>query len=53
MQQRGVMAIPKAVRETHLRENFASAALQLSAEDLVAIDRRFPPPRSKTALAMS
>ncbi len=53
MQQRGVMAIPKAVRETHLRENFASAALQLSAEDLAAIDRRFPPPRAKTALAMS
>ncbi|QTN22500.1 aldo/keto reductase [Rhizobacter sp. AJA081-3] len=53
MQQRGVMAIPKAVREAHLRENFASAALQLSAEDLAAIDRRFPPPRAKTALAMS
>lgn len=53
MQQRGVMAIPKAVRETHLRENFASAALPLSAEDLAAIDRRFPPPRVKTALAMS
>ena len=53
MQQRGVMAIPKAVREEHLRENLASASLQLSAEDLAAIDRRFPPPRAKTALAMS
>ena len=53
MQQRGVMAIPKAVREAHLRENLASASLQLSAEDLAAIDRRFPPPRAKTALAMS
>ena len=53
MQQRGVMAIPKAVRESHLRENLASAALQLSADDLAAIDRRFPPPRAKTALAMS
>ena len=53
MQQRGVMAIPKAVREAHLRENLASAALQLSAEDLAAIDRRFAPPRAKTALAMS
>jgi diketogulonate reductase-like aldo/keto reductase len=53
MQQRGVMAIPKAVREAHLRENLASAALQLSAEELAAIDRRFPPPHAKTALAMS
>ena len=53
MQQRGVMAIPKAVREAHLRENLASAALQLSAEDLATIDRRFPPPHAKTALAMS
>jgi diketogulonate reductase-like aldo/keto reductase len=53
MQQRGVMAIPKAVRETHLRENFASASLQLSADDLAAIDRRFPAPRAKAALAMS
>ncbi|HPM66841.1 MAG TPA: aldo/keto reductase [Piscinibacter sp.] len=53
MQQRGVMAIPKAVREAHLRENLASASLQLSAEDLAAIDRRFPPPRAKTALAMA
>jgi len=48
-----VMAIPKAVREEHLRENLASASLQLSAEDLAAIDRRFPPPRAKTALAMA
>ena len=53
MQQGGVMAIPKAVREAHLRENLASASLPLSAEDLAAIDRRFPPPRAKTALAMS
>jgi diketogulonate reductase-like aldo/keto reductase len=53
MQQRGVMAIPKAVREAHLRENFASLALHLSAEDLAAIDRCFPPPRAKSALAMS
>jgi diketogulonate reductase-like aldo/keto reductase len=53
MQQSGVMAIPKAVREAHLRENFASAALQLDAEDRAAIDRRFTPPRRKAPLAMS
>jgi len=53
MQQPGVMAIPKAVRETHLRENLAAASLALTAEDLQAIDRRFPPPRARQPLAMS
>jgi diketogulonate reductase-like aldo/keto reductase len=48
----GVMAIPKAVREAHLRENFASASLVLTADDLAAIERRFPPPRHKLPLAM-
>lgn len=52
MQQPGVMAIPKAVREAHLRENFAAASLQLTAADLAAIDARFPPPKRRTALAM-
>ena len=52
MQQPGVMAIPKAVREAHLRENFAAASLQLTAEDLAEIDARFPPPKRRSALAM-
>jgi diketogulonate reductase-like aldo/keto reductase len=52
MSQRGVMVIPKAVREPHLRENFAAADLVLDAADLGAIERRFPPPRRKQALAM-
>ena len=52
MQQGGVMAIPKAVREAHLRENFAAAAITLAPEDLAALDAIFPPPRRKTALAM-
>jgi diketogulonate reductase-like aldo/keto reductase len=51
--QPGVMAIPKAVREVHLRENFAAGALQLSPEDFRELDRRFPPPRRKTPLAMT
>ena len=46
------MAIPKAVREAHLRENFAAAAITLAPEDLAALDAIFPPPRRKTALAM-
>ena len=52
MAQRGVMVIPKAVREAHLRENFAAAELVLNAADLGAIDRRFPAPRRKQPLAM-
>lgn len=51
--QPGVMAIPKAVREAHLRENLAAAALQLSRDDLIAIDAHFAPPRQRTPLAMS
>jgi diketogulonate reductase-like aldo/keto reductase len=51
--QPGVMAIPKAAREAHLRENFAAADLRLSPEDFHEIDRRFSPPRRKTRLAMT
>lgn len=50
--QPGVVAIPKAVREAHLRENLAAAALQLSADDLAEIDRLHPPPRRKKPLSM-
>lgn len=53
LSQPGVMAIPKAVREAHLRENFAAAALVLTREDLAEIDARFPPPRRRTPLAMT
>ena len=48
----GVMPIPKAVREPHLRANLAAADLVLSEADLSEIDRRFPPPRRKQTLAM-
>jgi diketogulonate reductase-like aldo/keto reductase len=51
--QPGVIAIPKAVREAHLRENFAAAGLWLTAEDLAQVDRAHPPPRRKQPLAMS
>ncbi|HEX2542320.1 MAG TPA: aldo/keto reductase [Caldimonas sp.] len=50
--QPGVMAIPKAVREAHLRENLASGSLALTAAELAALDGIFPPPAGKTALAM-
>ena len=52
MAQPGVMVIPKAVREAHLRENYAAAELRLDAADLAAIERRFPAPRRKMPLAM-
>ena len=48
----GVMAIPKASREGHLRDNLAAATLQLSAADLAALDRLFPPPTGRQTLAM-
>ncbi len=50
--QPGVIAIPKALRETHLRENLAAASLRLSADDLAQVDRAFPPPRRKQPLAI-
>lgn len=50
--QPGVVAIPKAVQEAHLRENFDAAKLQLTPQDLTELDQLHPPPRRKTALAM-
>jgi len=50
--QEGVLAIPKAVREAHLRDNLAAAHLDLSATERAQLDRLFPPPRRRTALAM-
>lgn len=52
MEQPGVMAIPKAVRESHLRENLAAASIVLQPQDLAELDALFAPPRRKTALAM-
>jgi diketogulonate reductase-like aldo/keto reductase len=46
----GVVAIPKAVREQHQRENLAAATIELSAGERDALDRAFPPPRRKTPL---
>lgn len=48
----GVVAIPKAVRSAHLRDNLAAAELHLDAATLAELDRLHPPPRRKTALAM-
>jgi diketogulonate reductase-like aldo/keto reductase len=48
----GVVVIPKAVREGHLRENLAAAEVVLTPEEITEIDRLHPPPRRKTPLAM-
>jgi diketogulonate reductase-like aldo/keto reductase len=52
LHQPGVVAIPKAVQPAHIRANRAAYDLKLTAEDLADVDRAFPPPRKKTALAM-
>jgi diketogulonate reductase-like aldo/keto reductase len=52
VRQPGVMAIPKAVSEAHLRENLAASALTLTAGDLAQLDAAFPPPKRSVPLAM-
>lgn len=49
----GVVAIPKAARTDHLRENWDAAQLQLEQADLLALDVAFAPPRTKQPLAMT
>ncbi|HEY6087216.1 MAG TPA: aldo/keto reductase [Burkholderiaceae bacterium] len=52
LSQPGVVAIPKATKAEHLRDNLAVADLRLDPEILRRIDRLFPPPTRKQALAM-
>jgi diketogulonate reductase-like aldo/keto reductase len=52
LRQDGVIAIPKASDETHVRENAESAKIRLTKQDLAEIDREFPPPKSKRPLPM-
>jgi diketogulonate reductase-like aldo/keto reductase len=51
--QPGVLAIPKAARAQHLRDNFAAVQVSLPVDTLQRIDALFPPPKRKTALAMT
>jgi diketogulonate reductase-like aldo/keto reductase len=48
-----VIAIPKSSRPERVRENVAAAGIILSAEDLMDLDKEFPPPRKPQPLAMS
>lgn len=48
----GVIVIPKASREDHVRENRAAHDIALSPEELAEIDAASPPPRRATPLEM-
>ncbi|MER8385643.1 aldo/keto reductase [Mesorhizobium sp. M1428] len=52
MAQDGVIAIPKASRPEHIRQNVAALDIELTSGDFAEIDRAFQPPRRKRGLAM-
>lgn len=52
MRDPDVMAIPKAASAAHMQANRAAADLVLTAEELAALDRAFPPPTRKRPLEM-
>ncbi|TPJ16714.1 aldo/keto reductase [Mesorhizobium sp. B2-7-3] len=52
MHQDGVIAIPKASSQEHVRQNFAALDIKLTADDLADLDRAFPPPTRKRGLEM-
>lgn len=52
MAQPGVIAIPKASSQDHVRQNVAALDIKLTGEDLAELDRAFPPPTRKRGLEM-
>ncbi len=50
--QPDVVAIPKARRPEHVRENRAALDIQLTDRDLEELDQAFPPPSEKIPLEM-
>ena len=52
LRQDGMIVIPKATRLEHVRDNLGALDIALSADDLAALDRAFPPPKGRTALGM-
>jgi diketogulonate reductase-like aldo/keto reductase len=52
LRQDGVLAIPKAGRAAHVRENRAALDVRLTKTDLADLDRAFPPPTGKRPLEM-
>jgi diketogulonate reductase-like aldo/keto reductase len=52
LRQPGMIAIPKASKEKHVRDNAQSIEIKLTNEDFADLDREFPPPKSKKSLPM-
>jgi diketogulonate reductase-like aldo/keto reductase len=52
LQRDQVIAIPKAVRPQHVRDNVRALDVVLTADDLAELDRAFPPPKRRRPLAM-
>lgn len=48
----GVMAIPKAGSVSHVQENAAALAVELSKDDIAVMEKAFPAPGRKTPLEM-
>jgi len=49
----GVFAIPKASRESHVRDNHKALSIRFDDEDLAELDRHFGPPNKKKPLEMT
>jgi diketogulonate reductase-like aldo/keto reductase len=47
-----IIAIPKTASRERLKENFGALDLQLTKEQLVELDRLFPPPKTPVSLEM-
>jgi len=52
LRHRDMIAIPKASQPQHIRENRAALDIKLTDDDLVKLDRSFPPPSRKIPLEM-
>jgi diketogulonate reductase-like aldo/keto reductase len=52
LRQAGVIAIPKSTEPDHVRHNRAALDLELTRDDLIALDRDFHPPRKSVPLEM-
>ncbi|MCU1353430.1 MAG: aldo/keto reductase family oxidoreductase [Acidimicrobiales bacterium] len=48
----GVIAIPKASTEDHVRENRGAVDIHLTPDDLARLDQAFPPPRGPVPLSI-
>ena len=52
LRQQGTIVIPKASRAEHVRENRGALDVELTEDDLAALDRAFPPPKGRSSLGM-